>query len=120
MGGPTQFIVWTAHAKFLEKNHAAMVDLLEDTVRVVRFLTDPDNHAEVVQIAAKISKQPAASLDYVYGPEDTYRDSNMRPNLDNLQRAIDVQQQTGFLKEKLDVRKYADLGPLEEAIARIR
>jgi sulfonate transport system substrate-binding protein len=120
MGGPTDFIIWTAHESFIKANRAVMVDLLEDTVRVARFLTDPANHAEVVQIAAKVSKQPAASLDYVYGKDDPYRDPNLRPNLVNLQRAIDVQQETGFLKDKLDIKAYADLAPLEEAIARIK
>jgi sulfonate transport system substrate-binding protein len=120
MGGPTQTIIWTAHDGFLQKNRAAMIDLLEDTVRVTRFLTDGENHAEVAQIAAKITKRPAANFDYVYTKEDTYRDPNMRPNLDNLQRAVDVQQDTGFLKEKLDVKRYAGLDLLEEAIARIK
>ena len=120
MGGPTQFIIWVAHAGFLQKNRAAMVDLMEDAVRVVRFLTDTENHAEVVKIAARVSKQPEANLDYVYTKADNYRDRDMRPNLANLQRAIDVQQETGFLKEKLDVAKYADLSILNEAVARIK
>ena len=120
LGGPTQTIVWTAHQKFLDEHHAAMVDMLEDTVRVTRFLTDPKNHAEVVQIAARIMKQPPERLDYVYGKEDAYRDPNMRPNLANMQRAVDAQQATGFLKEPLDVRKYSGLAVLEEAVARIK
>lgn len=119
LGGPTQTIVWVAHQKFLAEHRAAMVDMLEDTVRVTRFLTDAKNHAEVVQIAAKITRQPAERLDYVYGKEDAYRDPNMRPNLDNMQRAVDAQQETGFLKGKLDVKTYAGLDLLEEAIARI-
>jgi sulfonate transport system substrate-binding protein len=120
MGGPTQTIIWAAHESFLRQHRAAMVDLLEDTVRVTRFLTDAENHAEVVEIAAKIIKRPAAAVDYVYTKEDTYRDPNMRPNLDNMQRAVDVQHETGFLKEKLDVKKYSGLDLLEEAIARIK
>jgi sulfonate transport system substrate-binding protein len=120
MGGPTQFIIWAAHRSFLQKNHAVMVDLMEDTVRVVHFLTDPKNHAEVVQIAAKISKQPAEKLDYVFTHDDNYRDPEMRPNLVNLQRAVDRQLETGFLKAKLDIGNYADLSLLEEAIARTK
>jgi NitT/TauT family transport system substrate-binding protein len=120
LGGPTQTIVWVAHQKFLAEHRAAMVDMLEDTVRVTRFLTDPENHAEVVQIAAKVAKQPAARLDYVYGKQDAYRDPNMRPNLDNMQRAVDAQQETGFLKTKLDVKKYSGLDILETANARIK
>ncbi|MGZ3312471.1 MAG: ABC transporter substrate-binding protein, partial [Xanthobacteraceae bacterium] len=50
--GPTQMIVWVARAGFLQKNRAAMVDFMEDSVRVVRWYLDPKNHDEAVQIAA--------------------------------------------------------------------
>jgi sulfonate transport system substrate-binding protein len=120
MQGPTQTIVWTAHKAFLDQNRAAMVDLFEDAVRVSRFFCDPKNHAEVVQIAAKITKQPPERLGYVFTHEDAYRDPSMRPNLAYLQRAIDVTQEMGFLKDKLDVQNYADLSILDDAIARIK
>ena len=54
--GPTQMIVWVARAGFLQKNRAAMVDFMEDSVRVVRWYLDPKNHDEAVQIAAKVTK----------------------------------------------------------------
>ncbi|HUB97910.1 MAG TPA: ABC transporter substrate-binding protein [Stellaceae bacterium] len=120
MGGPTQTVVWTARQGFIDAHRAAMVDMMEDAVRAVRFLTDPANHAETVAIAARISKQPAANLDYVYGPEDPYRDPNMLPNIANLQRTIDVQQETGFLKQKLDIAPYSDLSLVKEGAARIQ
>src|SRR5262249_26398323 len=56
--GATQMIVWVARAGFLRKNRAAMVDFMEDSVRVVRWYLDPKNHDEAVQIAAKITKLP--------------------------------------------------------------
>src|SRR6266542_6721815 len=39
--GPTQMIVWVARAGFLQKNRAAMLDFLEDSLRVVRWYLDP-------------------------------------------------------------------------------
>src|SRR5436189_6415319 len=50
--GPTQMIVWVARAGFLQKNRAAMVDFLEDSVRVVRWYLDPKNHDGAVPVAA--------------------------------------------------------------------
>ena len=120
LGGPTEFVVWTARNEFLQKNRAAMVDLMEDAVRAARFFTDPKNHDEAVQIAAKIIKQPPANVAYAFTKADDYHDPNMRPNLETFQRAIDIQQETGFLKAKLDAKSYADLGILEEATARIK
>ncbi len=120
LGGPTEFIIWAAHESFLQKNRAAMIDLMEDAVRAVRWFTDPKNHDEAVAIAAKLLKQPPANVAYAFTKADDYHDPNMRPNLPNFQRALDVQKDTGFLKAPLDAVKYADLGILDAAIARIK
>src|SRR6266702_1125490 len=55
--GITQMIVWTARKPFLDKNRAAMVDLMEDTLRITRWFTDPANHKEATEIAARVTKQ---------------------------------------------------------------
>ena len=120
LGGATQFVVWTAHDDYIKKNRAALVDMFEDAIRVTRYLTDPKNHNEVVQIAAKLTKQPPETLQYVLTKADLFRDPNMLPNVPNLQRAVDAQQEVGFLKTKLDVAPYADLSMVKEAAARIK
>ena len=56
--GVTQMIVWTARKSFIDKNRAAMVDFMEDTLRVVRWYLDPKNHDEAVKIASKLTKIP--------------------------------------------------------------
>jgi sulfonate transport system substrate-binding protein len=120
LGGPTQFVIWTAHDEFLKKNRAAIVDLLEDAVRAVRYITDAKNHDAVVAIAAKLMKQPPERLQWIYTKDDLYRDPNMLPDLTGLQRAVDAQQEVGFLKAKIDVKPYFDLGLVKEAAARIK
>lgn len=120
LGGPTQFVIWTAHEDFIKKNRAALVDLFEDAIRATRYLTDPKNHDEVVKIATRLTRQPPERLQWVYTTQDLYRDPNMLPNLANLQRAVDAQHDVGFLKAKLDVGKYADLSLVKEAAARIK
>jgi len=120
LGGPTQFVIWTAHADYIAKNRGVLVDLFEDAIRATRWLSDPKNHDAVVEIAARLTKQPAAQLDYVFGKSDLYRDADMLPNVGNLQRAVDAQYEVGFLKTKLEVRPYADLSLVKEAAARIK
>jgi NitT/TauT family transport system substrate-binding protein len=120
LGGPTQFVVWTAHADYIKKNRAALLDMFEDAIRVTRWLTDPKNHDAVVQVAAQITKQPPEQLQYVFSKTDLYRDPNMLPNVPNLQRAVDAQYEVGYLKQKLDVKPYADLSMVKEAAARIK
>ncbi len=121
LGGPTQFVVWTARAGFLQKNRAAMVDFMEDAIRSARFFLDPKNQAAAVDIAARVAKLPPSAFQgWAFTEKDVYKDPNMLPDLDALQRAIDAQQQLGFLKTKIDVKKYADLSIVKEAAARIK
>jgi NitT/TauT family transport system substrate-binding protein len=120
LGGPTQFVIWTAHEAYIKKNRAALVDMFEDAIRVTRWLTDPKNHDAVVEIAAKIAKQPPANVGYVFTKTDLFRDPNMLPNIPNLQRAVDAQAEVGLLKKKLEVAPFADLSMVKEAAARIK
>jgi NitT/TauT family transport system substrate-binding protein len=120
LGGATQFVVWTADEDYIKKNRAALVDMFEDAIRAVRYLTDVKNQTEVSQIAAKLTKQPAERLTWVYTKADLYRDPNMMPSIEGLQRAVDAQHEVGFLKTKLDVKPYADLSLVKEAAARMK
>ena len=58
--GTTQMIVWVARKGFLEKNRAAMVDFMEDSLRVVRWYLDPKNHGEVSRRASPSSRRSAS------------------------------------------------------------
>jgi NitT/TauT family transport system substrate-binding protein len=123
--GRTQMILWGAREGFLKKNRAAMVDFMEDAMRAARWWTDPKNHAEAIEIAARVSKRPAASFDkwlFLKGGQagDYYRDANLLPDLKALQANIKLQKELGFLKGDLDVAKHADLSIAREAAKRLR
>jgi NitT/TauT family transport system substrate-binding protein len=119
--GPTQMIVWAARKNFIEKNRAAMVDMMEDVLRIVRWYLDPANHKEAVEICARITKQPPERFDaWLFTAKDYYRDPAMKPNLAVLQDNIATQKQLGFIKSDLDVNKYADLSIVEEAAKRLK
>ena len=120
LGGPSQFVIWTAHEGYIKKNRAALLDMFEDAIRATRWLTDAKNHDAVVEIAAKIAKQPPEQLQYVFSKTDLYRDPNMLPNVPNLQRAVDAQYEVGLLKKKLEVAPFADLSMVKEAAVRIK
>src|SRR6201997_2182146 len=61
--GETQMIVFTARKSFIDKNRAALVDMMEDMIRIVRWYLDPANHQEAVAIAARLTKQPPERFD---------------------------------------------------------
>ncbi len=118
--GVSQFIMWTARKPFLDKNRAAMVDLMEDTLRIVRWFIDPKNQKEAQEIAARVTKQPAERFSWLFTKQDYYRNPDMLPNLDALQSNINMMRELGITKAPLDVRKHADLSIVQEAAARLK
>jgi len=118
-------ILWAARSGFLQKNRAAMVDFMEDAIRAVRWYLDPANHKEAVEIAARVSKRPAAAFDkWLFmknGQQgDYYRDANMVPDLKALEANIKLQHELGLVKAPLDVAKHADLSIVQEAAKRLK
>ncbi|HEY6821694.1 MAG TPA: ABC transporter substrate-binding protein [Burkholderiales bacterium] len=123
--GRTQMILWGARAPFIQKNRAAMVDFMEDAMRAVRWYLDPKNHKEAVEIAARVSKRPAASFDkwlFLKAGQDGdyYRDPNLLPDLKALQANLDLTTELGLLKGKVDVAKHSDLSLAQEAAKRLK
>jgi NitT/TauT family transport system substrate-binding protein len=123
--GRTQMILWAARSSVLQKNRAAMTDFMEDAIRAARWYLDPKNHAEAVEIAARVSKRPAAAFDkwlFLKAGQngDYYRDPNMLPDLKALQANIDLQHQLGLVKATIDVRKHSDLSVVQQAAKRVK
>jgi NitT/TauT family transport system substrate-binding protein len=119
--GTTQMIAWGARSGFLQRNRDAVVDFMEDVLRVTRWYTDPANHDEAVQIIAQFTKRPPALFaDWLFTKRDYYRDPDGLPNLDVLQQNINALQALGLTKADLDARNYVDLAIVQEAARRIR
>jgi NitT/TauT family transport system substrate-binding protein len=118
--GVTQMIVWAARKPFIDKNRAAMVDFMEDSLRILRWYNDPANHKEAMEIAGRFTKQPAERFDWIYTKKDSYHDPNMLPDLDALQKNVDMTKDLGFIRAGFDVKKHADLSLVEEAAKRLK
>jgi len=118
--GVTQFSMWVARKNFIEKNRAALTDMMEDSLRIVRWYLDPANHKEAMEICARITRQPAERFDWVFTNRDNYRDPNMMPDLVALQRNVDLTRDLGFIKASFDVSKFADLSIVQDAAKRLK
>jgi ABC-type nitrate/sulfonate/bicarbonate transport system substrate-binding protein len=118
--GITQFSMWVARKGFIEKNRAALTDFMEDALSIVRWYLDPANHQQVMDICARITGQPAARFDWVFTDKDNYRDRDMMPDLVALQRNVDLTRDLGFIKASFDVKKYVELGVVEDAAKRLK
>jgi sulfonate transport system substrate-binding protein len=118
--GVTQMIVWVARKPFIDKNRAAVVDFMEDSLRIVRWYLDYKNHQEVTEIAARVTKQPASNFEWIFTAKDAYRDPNMLPDLEALQRNVDMTRDLGFVRGSMDVKKHTDLSIVQEAAKRLQ
>jgi NitT/TauT family transport system substrate-binding protein len=118
--GVTQLLFWTARKSFIDKNRAAMVDFMEDTLRITGWFLDPANHAEVVAVAARVTKQPPERLGWVFTNKDYHHAAGMRPDLDALQRNVALVKELGLTDKDTDVKKYSDLSLLDDAAKRLK
>jgi sulfonate transport system substrate-binding protein len=120
VSGETQVLVWTARKRFIDANRAAMVDFIEDALRITRWFIDPANRKEAMEIAGRITKQPPERYDWLFTERDYFREPSMLPELDALQKNVDLVRDLGFVKDDLEVTQYTDLTLIEEASARLK
>jgi NitT/TauT family transport system substrate-binding protein len=119
--GTVALSFWTARKEFIDKNRAALVDLLEDYVAALRWYLDPTNHKEAAQITAGFLKRPPAAFEgWLFTNRDFHRDRNAVPNLAALQENVDKIRELGFIKAPLEVGKFADLSLVQEAARRLQ
>ena len=115
--GPVELLMMVCRAGFLARNHAAMVDFLEDYLRAVRWYTDPANHRRAVEIVAAFNKRPVEFYDsWAFTKTgDQYRDPDALPDLASAQKSIELQHEFGLLKASVEIAKYAELSLVKEA-----
>jgi len=118
--GVSEFTMWTARQDFIAKNRAALVDFMEDALRILRWYQDPANHEAAVDIFARVTKQPRERLGWAYTDKDYYRDRNLLPNIEALQRNVDLTRDLGFIKASFEVAKFSDLSLVQEAAKRLK
>lgn len=115
----TTFMV--AREGYIKKNRAALVDFLEDYLRLVRWYLDPANRKKAMQILSEATKVPAPVLDsYALTKKDSYRPPDEVPDLVANQRLIQVQKELGFAKEEAKLVDYGDLSLIKEAVERLK
>jgi NitT/TauT family transport system substrate-binding protein len=118
--GRSQFVFWTIRKSFIDKHRAALVDFMEDVLRIERWYIDPKNHDAVEKIASGMLKVPPDRFSWVFTHKDYYRDPNGLPDLEALQHNVDTTAELGFLKSSFKVKDYADLSIVKEAAARLK
>ena len=118
--GVSQFVMWSARKPFIDAHRAALVDFLEDTMRIEHWYLDPKNHDAAAAIASQLTKQPPERFGWLFTKQDYYRSSDMMPNLDALQKNVDMTKDLGFVKASFNVKTHSDLSLIEEAAKRLQ
>jgi len=120
--GPIQSLVWLAHADFIAKNRAAMVDFMEDHIRFRRWILDPANRESALKEVVRVTKQPMEQVEpWAFTKRDHYRAPDARPDLVLLQKNIDMAKEQGLAPDRFDlVPKYVDMSLIDEALTRIK
>ncbi|HEY3919050.1 MAG TPA: ABC transporter substrate-binding protein [Stellaceae bacterium] len=121
MEGPSELTVIAARTPYIAANRVALVDYFEDTNRAMRWILDPKNRPAAIQLVADFTKQPASVFsDWIFTKRDDYHAPDSRPNIEAMQKNLDIAKQLGLLKETVDVKAYSDLSLVDEAAARLR
>lgn len=118
--GVSQFVMWSARKPFIDAHRAALVDFMEDSLRIERWYLDPANHEPVAEIASQLTKQPPERFGWLFTKQDYYRDPNMLPDLGALQKNVDMTKNLGFVQASFDVKAHSDLSLIEEAAKRLK
>ena len=117
--GPNETITWVTKTDWLKAHRAAVVDMIEDSIRARRWAASKEGHDKAVEIAAKITKRPAKELMYAWTHEDNYYDPNAMVNVKRLQKNIDDLVRIKLLKQSADISKHVDTSIAEEAAKRV-
>jgi sulfonate transport system substrate-binding protein len=94
---------------------------MEDYATMLHWFYDPNNHDEAVGMVARFLKRPPVVFaDWLFTKKDFYRDLDGRADLGVVAQSIERVQEVGFIKQTIDVSKYADLSLLDAAAKRGR
>lgn len=108
-GATTNVIFTAATNKFLKENTEAAKAYLGDFVRAIKWYQDPKNRAKAIEIVHEATKEPKESLELYYlAKGDKWIDPNGCPRAKYIQPVIDFAVEKGYLKERVDIKKYID------------
>lgn len=120
--GNSQFLLYAAKRDFVKKNRAVLVDWLEDYVRGVRWLAQPQNRKEALAMTAAYTKRPAknyAGWAFKKG-KDYHHDQNGLLDMKAFQNNVDVLHKLKILRRSIKVADHTDLSLVKEAAARLK
>jgi NitT/TauT family transport system substrate-binding protein len=117
--GPVETLMFMANADFIKKNRAALVDFLEDHIRMRRWMMDPRTRPQAIKQIAEITKGSEGDFGWVYTSEDYYYHPKVLVDAERLQNNINTLKEAGVVSTAIDVKPYVDMTLATDAAARV-
>jgi len=118
--GPVETLMFMTKAAFAEKHRAALVDFLEDNIRMRRWMFDPNTRSDAIKQLSDTTKIPVAEYaEWVYTTNDYYYHPQALTDIQRLQHNVEVLKQAGVVANAINVTPYVDLSLVKEAAARL-
>ncbi len=120
--GPSETGFWVAKTAWIAKHRQVVLDLVEDNIRLRRWLLDPKNRTAAVAMVAKVMKQPAKNFEgWVFTKRDTsYQQPDAKIDVARLQKNIDDMKEAGVMPRTIKAADYVDETIAAEAAARVK
>ncbi len=119
--GPLETSMWVAKADFVARNRAALVDFLEDNIRMRRWMFDPKTRMDAVRQLSDLTKIPIERYaGWVYTSKDYYYDPDALLDVKRLQKNIDDMDRAKIIPNAINVSPHVDLSLAEEAAIHAR
>jgi len=122
--GPTETLVYVGKTDWIAKNHAALIDFMEDHMRMRQWMTstDPKTRAQVLGVLSEQLHQPVKNFeDWAFLPKGgQYSDPLLKIDVARMQKNIDDIKAAGILKDSIDAKKYVDMSLADEAAKRFK
>jgi len=119
--GPVETLMFMTKAEYVAKNRAALIDFLEDNIRMRRWMFDPKTRMDAVKQLSDTTKIPvAAYADWVYTTGDYYYHPQALVDVPRLQHNVNVLKEAGVIPNAIDIGPYVDLSLVKEAAERAK
>jgi NitT/TauT family transport system substrate-binding protein len=118
--GPQENVTWVGKPDWIAKNHAALVDFVEDHIRMRHWVLDPKTRGEAIELAARIEKRPAADIAYLWTEKDNYHHPEGQINVERMQKNFDDLVTFGLLPRRVDASKLVDPSVQRDAVSRMQ
>jgi sulfonate transport system substrate-binding protein len=119
--GPVETLMFMAKRDFIVKNRAALVDFLEDNIRMRRWMTDEKTRPQAIKQVSDTARLPETEyVEWVYTRDDYYYEPKALVNAERLQHNIKTLKEAGVITTEIDPRPHLDMSLAEEAARRIK